>query len=199
MVATKVNIARLLKSKGERMEWEIESPLSIKEIPFKGDVSGVFSLTNVGSGILVQGKVTLSIPLSCSRCLEEFLLPLEGLPIEEEFVHRTAFPEREDVTPDELCLFTYGDDYTIDLADLIRQSTISSLPIQPLCSPQCLGLCSTCGVNLNERACPCRSKSQEAGSEKSPGGASSDSLSRWTGEEAADRWKALKQLDKKLD
>lgn len=37
-----------------------------------------------------------------------------------------------------------------DLEALIRDTLVEALPLQPLCKPDCLGLCSQCGADLNE-------------------------------------------------
>ena len=33
---------------------------------------------------------------------------------------------------------------------LLRDTLVEELPLQPLCKPDCLGLCSQCGADLNE-------------------------------------------------
>jgi uncharacterized protein len=30
------------------------------------------------------------------------------------------------------------------------------IPMKPLCSPECRGLCPRCGANLNTETCACR-------------------------------------------
>ena len=42
-----------------------------------------------------------------------------------------------------------GGDFA-DIEALIRDTMVSELPLQPLCEPDCRGLCSQCGENLNE-------------------------------------------------
>ena len=37
-----------------------------------------------------------------------------------------------------------------DIESLLRDELVESLPLQPLCKPDCRGLCPQCGVNLNE-------------------------------------------------
>jgi uncharacterized protein len=39
----------------------------------------------------------------------------------------------------------------LDLEEVVRQSILLTLPIQPLCRPDCKGMCLTCGENLNMR------------------------------------------------
>ena len=37
-----------------------------------------------------------------------------------------------------------------DIEAMIRDTLVESLPLQPLCKPDCKGLCSQCGIDLNE-------------------------------------------------
>lgn len=42
----------------------------------------------------------------------------------------------------------------VDLSPLMREQVLLALPsTEPLCNPGCLGLCATCGQNLNEGDC----------------------------------------------
>ncbi len=43
----------------------------------------------------------------------------------------------------------------LDLAPLARDAILLSLPLAPLCRPDCAGLCPTCGADRNEGACDC--------------------------------------------
>ena len=42
-----------------------------------------------------------------------------------------------------------GGDFA-DIEALIRDTMVSELPLKPLCEPDCKGLCTQCGENLNE-------------------------------------------------
>jgi uncharacterized protein len=44
---------------------------------------------------------------------------------------------------------------TIDLAPLVREAIMLELPLAPVCSPDCQGLCPTCGADLNDGPCGC--------------------------------------------
>jgi uncharacterized protein len=41
------------------------------------------------------------------------------------------------------------------LEPLIREQVLLALPTRPLCDENCRGLCPSCGVDLNEKACRC--------------------------------------------
>ena len=46
-------------------------------------------------------------------------------------------------------------DDQIDLEQPLRDLVVPDLPIVPLCDPDCLGLCPSCGANRNEGHCGC--------------------------------------------
>ena len=43
----------------------------------------------------------------------------------------------------------------LDIADLAQQLVLSALPLGLRCSPECKGLCDTCGTNKNTGECSC--------------------------------------------
>ncbi len=95
-------------------------------------------------------------PEICSRCLQ----PLqETLPIEfdEEFLTtvdvRSGQPAGE--APDEED-FLIDEHHMLDLTEAIRQYREASAVMQPLCRPDCRGLCPDCGQDLNAGECNCR-------------------------------------------
>ncbi len=46
----------------------------------------------------------------------------------------------------------------LDLAERILEEVILTIPIQPLCRENCLGLCPICGENKNINPCNCKAK-----------------------------------------
>src|SRR4051812_22639991 len=101
------------------------------------------------------GSVRTRLELPCSRCLEPF-----SWPVDAEFDLRyqphsqnTGEGERE-VEEDDLTTAFYDND-EIDLGQLMQEQLYLSLPMKPLCSDACKGLCPTCGTNLNRGACDC--------------------------------------------
>ena len=43
----------------------------------------------------------------------------------------------------------------LDLQPLVRDAILLELPLAPVCSEACRGLCPTCGADLNDGACSC--------------------------------------------
>lgn len=46
-------------------------------------------------------------------------------------------------------------DYKLEVDSVIRSDVLLSLPTKHLCKPECRGLCSSCGMNLNLGSCSC--------------------------------------------
>jgi uncharacterized protein len=43
----------------------------------------------------------------------------------------------------------------LDMTEMFRQDILLAMPIKPICSEECKGLCPSCGRNLNEGPCGC--------------------------------------------
>lgn len=107
-------------------------------------LTGSARVTRTAQGLLVQVKMDASLPAECVRCLNLF-----SQQISNEFTELYAFT-RNSITDSGLLV---PDDAHIDLAPLVREYMFLAIPISPLCSQDCKGLCPVCGSNLNETAC----------------------------------------------
>ena len=96
-------------------------------------------------GILVSGHVTTTAVGECVRCLTEVRVPVE-VDVQELFVHDAS---REEGYEDEDEVSVLSGDY-VDLQPVLRDDVVLDLPFQPLCRPDCAGLCPTCGVRLDD-------------------------------------------------
>jgi uncharacterized protein len=103
----------------------------------------------------LSGRVQTTLEMPCSRCLESFSWPVDET-FDLRFQPRSSEqPETErEIEEDDLSSAFYDDD-TIDLGGLMREQFYLSLPMKPLCSEACRGLCAQCGTNLNRTPCDC--------------------------------------------
>ncbi|UCC59537.1 MAG: DUF177 domain-containing protein [Dehalococcoidia bacterium] len=119
-------------------------------------VQGRVQLLRTNRSILVSGKIGTTTKEVCSRCLEEFDLPLT-LDIEEEYyVKRDPTTGAMLSVPSESGTFTIDEDNILDLNEAVRQYILLTQPMKPICRENCAGLCSQCGRNLNEQSCDCK-------------------------------------------
>ena len=101
------------------------------------------------------GRVATTLELSCCRCVERFATPIE-VAFDLRYVSQTRNTGVGDaeVRDDDLTTAFYRDDQ-IDLGQLMREQFYLALPMKPLCTDGCRGLCPVCGTDLNRGACQC--------------------------------------------
>ncbi len=109
-------------------------------------LTGTFTATRTSEGVYLSGILNSTLISQCVRCLEETTVPIQ-LKLDDLFYYpANTAPEGE---------YAIGEDGFIDLAPLVRELTVLETPIQPICQPDCQGLCLECGQNLNEADCGC--------------------------------------------
>jgi uncharacterized protein len=104
----------------------------------------------------LAGRVTTTLELACSRCLEPFTSPVDaGFDLQYQPAADYAAHEEREIGEDDFSA-AYYEDEQIDLGQLMTEQFHLSLPMKPLCSEECRGLCPQCGTNLNRETCDCR-------------------------------------------
>jgi uncharacterized protein len=113
-----------------------------------------------GEAYRVSGRVTTRLQLECGRCLEAFEIPIDSafelryIPAPSAAGDDGAEAERE-IDEDDLTTAYYKEE-AIDLGELMHEQFVLALPMKPLCSDECKGLCPQCGTNLNKGTCDCK-------------------------------------------
>jgi len=118
------------------------------------DIAG--SLVNTSLDIKVSGEIHSAVRLFCSRCLEPFPFEIEAKfscsyipkPVEESLDSEVEL-KAADIE------IEFYEENKIDLAQLIYDQMMLSLPVLRLCSETCKGICPQCGINLNKAKCDC--------------------------------------------
>jgi len=103
----------------------------------------------------LTGRVQTMLELLCSRCLEPFTRPVDAqfdLRYQPQALNTSA--DEHEIQEDDLSTAFYENDQ-IDLGQLMREQFLLSLPMKPLCTDACRGLCPVCGTNLNRGDCDC--------------------------------------------
>ncbi len=138
------NVSGLLKGPvGDFREYDFEERV-LEHLTEDADlvqpISGHVRLTRTQAGILVKGTVHTRVQMTCSRCLAPAFYEME--------VYTGASLPWQEWTDDTALLIDAQ--HILDITEVVRQDLIISLPMQPLCSEDCKGLCPVCGANLNE-------------------------------------------------
>ena len=118
------------------------------------------------TNFLVEGELNGLLLHECVRCLETFAAPADlsfqavyqdpgrRRSKEAEAVPGDSEPEETDSHP--------VVEQRIELQEMLREQLILSIPMHPLCSEGCRGLCQVCGQNLNVQGCGCKEVKTES-------------------------------------
>lgn len=87
---------------------------------------------------------------SCARCAEDAPVSLD-IPI--AMVLKPHGERIEDEVED--LQLSYYEGKEVNLNPIVEEQLILALPFAVLCRPDCRGLCSRCGANLNNGPCKC--------------------------------------------
>jgi uncharacterized protein len=144
---TVLNVAQLLKQPvGNVRQVEIQlDELWLDEDLLANDVAANLKLTRIETGLLVTGSICGRSQLVCVRCLEEFEYDYSG-PVEAQYrplidivSGLPSGPAEDDET------FEIDEGHQLDLAELLRQVSILTMPIRPVCGEDCPGFESEFG------------------------------------------------------
>jgi len=111
-------------------------------------------------GILLSGLMDATVSLRCSRCSELYPLLLHvpfSLTLVEECRERNEGDHQ--LNEDKTDYFPLKEGKA-DLNEVLAEQIYLNIPLKPLCSSQCKGLCARCGENLNRGRCGCFDGSQ---------------------------------------
>ena len=106
-----------------------------------------------GDTFNVSGRVRTKLELECSRCVEPFEIPVDA-EFDLRYVPQSenAGEAEREIAEDDLTTAYYREG-VLDLADLLREQFVLTLPMKPLHDEACRGLCPECGANLNRTDC----------------------------------------------
>ena len=166
-----VSVAQVASRPGQSKEIDATFPApsgigdEIVGVDEGADVSVVGSFDSIVDGLILNARISAPVHAECTRCLK---------PIDEDWpVDVTVFFPYESgqdkangkggksKQDDEIDIIAGEDEsedtYPLlengafaDIEAMIRDTLVESLPLQPLCRPDCRGLCSQCGADLNE-------------------------------------------------
>jgi uncharacterized protein len=109
-------------------------------------------LESAGEGYLLRGTLRGELLVPCARCLEPAPVAVDS-PVAVTFVEASGDEGADaEETQDDVVSFEHG---TIDLGRPIRDEILLTVPMGPVCRPDCAGICPICGCNRNVTPCDC--------------------------------------------
>lgn len=136
------------------LEWAAGEALEVLRVRLKGEAA------REGRGVELIARLDARLEVACSRCLEAFTFDV-NVDVKRILIAEPA--DGDETTPrvpvdddDEETLRVPGGRALLE--DVAAEQIYLSLPLKPVCSTACKGLCPQCGANRNIGTCGCRSE-----------------------------------------
>jgi len=115
---------------------DISLPADLGEV--KEPVSVYVEITKETGGYKVHMEIEGELTLECSRCLSVFTRDMNL----KESVRIEPYPTKDitHIKPKELEVSFFEDEESFNLTELVREQIILSVPVKPLCDPECRGI-----------------------------------------------------------
>ena len=121
----------------------VDLGVDVLSVPEGSPIELDLRLESVMEGVLVTGTASVELAGECVRCLtpieDDLTVDLQELYLYED--------QDEDVEDDDEET-SRMDGELLDLEPVVRDAVVLSLPQNPLCTPDCPGLCQECGIRL---------------------------------------------------
>jgi uncharacterized protein len=141
-----VDLDRLALSPGQAAVLDLELPLPAIELGGQtyetdgGGVAATLDVSRTTTGYALRLRFDTALGGPCVRCLEPARIEL---PVEVREVDQKSAQDEELRSP-------YVSEGRLDVGRWAKDAAVLGLPSQPLCRPDCAGLCPVCGVSLND-------------------------------------------------
>lgn len=116
-------------------------------VPPGADVELDLQFEAVMDGVFVTGSAHGAATGECARCLDPLQLDVD-VDLAELYLYeetRRSLSEAGDDEAEDQHIVT---EEHVDLEPVLRDAVVTALPFQPLCRPDCPGLCPVCGIRM---------------------------------------------------
>jgi uncharacterized protein len=148
----KINISKISRCEGIKENFDIIDNTQ-HEMVFNNQTFKTLPPLSVrGYAVNYEGKIEIDFEISskvemlCSRCIENYIGDIH--------VSSNHIFVKEGFQTDEEQQLYKGDE--IDLTEIVLNEITAELPMKPLCTTDCKGLCPVCGKNKNHAECGCK-------------------------------------------
>lgn len=118
-------------------------------VPEGAELDADLRLEAVMDGVFVTGTVRTKVHGECVRCLRDI-----DDTVDVRLDELVYYPKKQasliDDGDEEAAELPVLEGELLDLEPLVRDAVVLMLPFQPLCRPDCAGLCDRCGVRLDD-------------------------------------------------
>ena len=148
----KLDLKPLAQQPGGVLPFALQADLSGVEWngaqPFVQPVRVEGQVRNRAGALELKARLETVLSLSCDRCARPFQRE-KTVEYETLLAFELANEESDDIV-------VLNKDGELELDELMREVFLLEMDTKNLCSPDCKGLCSGCGADLNSEPCRCK-------------------------------------------
>ncbi len=149
---------RDIPAEGQEVRIDTQSiwlePIAEFSLPYRivDALQATLHLTPQDGGCLVHGRLAGTVAMPCDRCAEDATVR-----IDQRFTELFSMQEdlQEPGQDPAIRPALDGQGLEIEVSALLWEEFSVALPLKPLCSDTCKGLCPMCGTDLNTGTCDC--------------------------------------------
>ena len=150
-----VDISPILEGSADKIdfsfEFEVPDVSEWREVTFPSPVRVTGRVTDTGGYIELSCHTDVDYVTACARCLREVRDTLSLTWTKGVAVSGTLVNEDTDD-------YVLAENGRVDVYTPLAEQIVLDFPAKVLCKPDCKGLCSKCGKDLNEGECSCPKK-----------------------------------------
>lgn len=113
-------------------------------------LSATFTVVPESRGALIRGRLAGAVSMPCDRCTSPVRVDIAQ---DFDLFEQEPLPEEEVLEP--TLLRRRGHRLELDVTGMLWEEFVLAMPVKPLCSEECKGLCPSCGKDLNTGPCAC--------------------------------------------
>ena len=158
----------------EKDPWVQQALQKVDEIPYRNlneerQIRVHFAANEVDQVIVLQGSIRAPIHMLCSRCATALLfnsknrfslLFSKNVDMTRQVHAHHHNNESSNPSDDEQTIdISILKEEFLDFSEIVEEQLRLGVPLQPLCKPECKGMCQHCGADLNVGRCVCKKDS----------------------------------------
>lgn len=133
----------------------LDIDLNINAKSLINPVVGYFAINKAKEVLHITGNIKYGLNLECNLCLQPFDKAVESrFSVTYMPVETIKTEETRELAIDELEVCFYEKE-EVDIYKMVLQQIDLNRDMHAICSESCKGLCSQCGVDLNNESCNC--------------------------------------------
>ncbi|MBI3753774.1 MAG: DUF177 domain-containing protein [Deltaproteobacteria bacterium] len=122
-------------------------------------VAANLTLLKSDGEVFVRGDMASALKLQCARCLKEFEYKISSH-IDIVYARGAEYAIKEKKLTQAEAGINHLEGHEIDINSVLLEQLSLDVPMQPVCRPDCRGLCHRCGADLNQGQCGCSAPEQ---------------------------------------